>query len=94
MWGRWGGGCGGDPGGTLLMTSPLIIPGHSPACDRGHRCPEAVVKVGARWFITFGHCGFNAGPNNRKGYATPEGARTAILKHQRPEFTAKAERLA
>ncbi len=73
------------------MASPLFVAGHSPTCDKGHRCPEAVVKVGARWFITFGHCAFNSGANNRQGYATPEGARTAIRMHQREEFTARIE---
>ncbi len=41
-------------------------------------CSTAVAKHAGRFFITFGHAGFNSDANNKDGYATEANARAAI----------------
>lgn len=76
--------------------SPNLFPaGHPALCDDGHRCSEAVVSVPlGRWYITFGHCGFNSQANNASGYGSRARAVAAIRAHQRTAFTAKIEAVA
>jgi hypothetical protein len=76
----------------MTTTSHHLFPtNHSAACNAGHRCTQAVVEHNGRWWITFGHCGFNGALNNGRGYATEAAARKGILRHQRPAFTAQIE---
>jgi len=72
------------------MDRDFLFPdGHSALCDKGHRCELAVVQApDGRWYVAFGHAGFNSAANNRQGYPTRLRAVEAIRKHQRPAFTA------
>jgi hypothetical protein len=49
---------------------------------RNPDCETAVAQfpVTGRWFITFGHAGYNSKANNLNGYASEESARSA-MKH-------------
>lgn len=62
-----------------MLPSALLFPaGHSPLCSEGSSCREAVVAHNGKFFVTFGHCGFNSPTNNGSGYASEARARAAI----------------
>jgi hypothetical protein len=78
---------------TLLFPKNADGSRHSALCDKGHTCEQAVVQnpETGRWFVTFGHAGFNSRANNGSGVATRRAAVGSVLRHQRPAFTQKIE---
>ena len=42
-------------------------------------CNQMVVEYKDRWYITFGHAGFNSSANNRLGYSSKAKALGAVL---------------
>ena len=76
---------------TMSASAHLFTPNHRTPCDQGHRCEHAAVLHEGRWWITFGHCAFNSGPNNRNGYATRTAALRDVGRHWVPAFRAKIE---
>lgn len=65
-----------------LSPSPLFPVGHPALCPDGADCPKATVLVNGRYFVTFGHAGFNSRANNRSGYPTEGAARCAVNFYQ------------
>jgi len=63
----------------LLFSAPCYKTG---VC-RNANCKHAVGKLPetGRWFITFGHCGFNSKLNNTYGYASKASAMAAMRKY-------------
>lgn len=74
--------------------STFLFPANHPAlCAQGHVCKQAVAQepLTGRWFVTFGHCGFNSPTNNGRGFATRERAIASVRRYQRPSFTTRVE---
>lgn len=52
---------------TITETDMLFSATCSSPC-RVRYCPQTVVEIDGRFYITFGHAGFNSPKNNRDGY--------------------------
>lgn len=64
-------------------------------CDLGAACFEVVQVIevpglGARWYISPGHAGFNSVANNRAGYASKAAAVAASARYEAKGRLARA----
>lgn len=68
------------------MDNSMLFPADHPVlCSAGSTCEQAVVHdpERGRWFITFGHAGFNCRANNGMGFLTKAAAIAAIRRYTR-----------
>lgn len=64
-----------------MNTNPLFPASHANVhyCHGGNICPDAVVEINGRFFITASHPAFNDRANNADGYASARLARIDIF---------------
>lgn len=64
---------------TAALFSSLSSCGKDGLCPNPE-CPTAVVEHEGRYYITFGHAGFNSPANNHNGYGS-KGKALAAVRH-------------
>jgi hypothetical protein len=60
-----------------LFSSPCDYRAYDYFC-RDADCETAVVEYEGRWYVTFGHAGFNSPANNCNGYVSKAKALAAV----------------
>lgn len=63
--------------GDVLFSSPCKDKG---VC-RNPNCEHAVAEYRGRWYILFGHAGYNSRANNAEGYSSEAKALAAMRKY-------------
>ena len=62
----------------VLFSAPCAPICSNPNCEHA----VAMLPETERWYITFGHCGFNSYCNNHLGYSTKEKAMSVMRNYR------------